>query len=326
VTRVLYVGNLSDDDTSPPHSTENHVKQALRNLGHECLPVQERGLDWSTLPGLVSQNQPDLMLWTRTGGFDPADLGEQERAIKSLNVPTAGIHLDRWVGLAREPDVFRSPFFRVDYLFTADGGHDDFWRQHGINHYWSPPAILSDEAKRVGVFRQEYAADVGFVGNLRKYGHLEWQPYRHSLYRFLSLTYRGRFKLWEGGIRGQDLADLYASVKVLIGDSCLAGNPSNYWSDRVPETLGRGGFLIHPRVEGLMEGVLNKGPGQFIEGKHLFGYDLGDFDNLQSNINYYLLDDKQDERRAIAEAGRQHVLATATYEHRLERVLSTVLS
>jgi hypothetical protein len=306
MTSVAYVGNFD-----PPHSTESHVAKALENLGHTVRRLPEQRMEWATLPQQVAG--ADLFLWTRTAGFDPADLEGQANAIKLLDIPTAGFHLDRWVGLNREPDIHRSPFFHLDYVFTADGGHDTFWSEHGINHYWSPPAILSDEAKRQGHYRKEYAADVGFVGNLRKYGHPEWGPYRRQLYRFLALTYRGRFKLWEGGIRGQDLADLYASVKILIGDSCLAGNPSRYWSDRVPETLGRGGFLIHPRVEGMSPHypLLNC-------------YDLGDFNGLRREIDYYLNDEA--DRLHIAAANRQHVLATATYELRMERVLATTLS
>jgi hypothetical protein len=232
-------------------------------------------------------------------------------------VPTVGFHLDRWIGLNREGDISRSPFFKLDYLFTADGGHDLAWKEYGVNHYWSPPAILSDEAKRVGVYRKDFAADVGFVGNLRRYGHPEWGPYRLRLYKFLARTYGSRFRLWEGGIRGQDLADLYASVKVLVGDSCLAGNAKFYWSDRVPETLGRGGFLIHPEVEGLRE----QHPG-------LATYALGDLDgsgwgSLKWKIDRAL--EEEQERRDNAIAQSQHVLANHLYEHRMERILATVL-
>lgn len=304
MTVLSYVGNFL-----PEHSTESHVAKALENLGHEVRRVQESGLDWLTLPD--QSRGSDLFLWTRTAGFDPADLGEQERAIKSLDVPTAGFHLDRWVGLNREGDVHRSPFFRVDYLFTADGGHDSFWREHGINHYWSPPAILSNETV-LGTYRPGLAAEVGFVGNLRKYGHPEWGPYRYSLFKFLTKTYGSRFRLWEGGMRGRDLADLYASVKVLVGDSCLAGSVERYWSDRVPETLGRGGFLIHPWVEGLVD-----------EYPDLNTYDLGDFGSLGSYIDWML--DSEDYRWANADLNRQHVLDNHTYEHRLARLLSIVL-
>lgn len=317
MTVIAYCGNFT-----PPHSTENHCKKAFENLGHTVWPIQESGLDWTTLPDLVAGS--DVFWWTRTAGYDPPDLEAQARAIKSLNVPTVGGHLDRWVGLHREPDVHRSPFFRLDWLFTADGGHPEFWAEHGINHHWSPPGILSDECD-LGTFRQEYAVDVGFVGNLRNYGHKEWTMYRRHLYRFLTRRYR--FKVWEGGIRGRDLADLYQSVKVLVGDSCLAGSgpllpqqvrggTTRYFSDRIPETLGRGGFLIHPRVEGVTDAL-------FVEGEHLACYELGDFAELGEKIDYYLANEA--ERLRIARQGREWMMANHTYEHRLTRILDTAL-
>ncbi len=52
------------------------------------------------------------------------------------------------------------------------------------------------------------------------------------------------------GVRGHDLNNCYASCKVVVGDCFGAGTP-NYWSDRVPETCGRYGLLIHPAVDGL---------------------------------------------------------------------------
>lgn len=311
---VAYCGNVSENhvkDTpgfSPSHSTENHVKQALRNLGHEVRPILELGLDWSHIPSLVEG--ADLFLWTRTAGFDPADLEHQARIIKGLGIPTVGFHLDRWIGLHREPDVHRTPFFRLDHVFTADGGHDDFWVEHGINHHWSPPAILSSECE-VGNWRKDLAADVGFVGNLRNYGHEEWRAYRLRLYQFLARRYKGAFRLWQGGMRGRDLADLYQSVKVLVGDSCLAGGATKYWSDRVPETLGRGGWLIHPYVHGLD-----------LAYPMLPMYPLGDLGALGQMIDVALAHD--DERREVAARGREHVLAHHTYEHRLARVLEIV--
>lgn len=132
MTVVAYCGNFD-----APHSTETHVAKALENLGHQVRRLPEQRMEWANLP--VQVEGADLFLWTRTAGFDPADLEGQANAIKLLDIPSAGFHLDRWVGLNREPDVHRSPFFRLDYLFTADGGHPDFWLEHGINHFWSPP-------------------------------------------------------------------------------------------------------------------------------------------------------------------------------------------
>lgn len=305
--RVAYVGNFD-----PPWSTETHIAKAWENLGHEVVRIPEQRTEWNDL-----DIDADLFLWTRTAGFDPPDLDRQRRALERIGVPKVGVHLDRWWGLAREStergplDPDPSPFFtHLDLLYTADGG-DHPW---AVPHEWMPPAILSDECA-LGEPQGRFNYDVAFVGNLTHYGHAEWATYRQQLWGHLRVWYRGRFNVFPGQgrpqIRGRELANLYASVKVLMGDSCLAGNPVRYWSDRIPETLGRGGFLIHPEVEGLKEAY-----------PHLPTYPLGDFDALHNEIEKALSDPVY--RQTTAEVNRDHVLAHHTYEERLTRLLTLI--
>ena len=115
-------------------------------------------------------------------------------------------------------------------------------------------------------------------------------------------------------IRGRALRDLYATVPIVVGDSCLAGGVTRYVSDRIPETLGRGGFLIHPHVEGVTDGTL------FESGVHLQTFEVGDHERLLWLIDHYLANPA--ERAQIAAAGREHVLGHHTYEHRMRSVLS----
>lgn len=301
---VAYVGNHD-----PRWSTETHIAKALENLGHQVTRIPEQRLEWLELPRLTEGH--DLMLWTRTGGFAPPDKDRQRVALKAVEAVKVGIHLDRWWGLDRETseggprDVEPDPFFtHNDALFTADGG-DNPWE---VPHYWSPPAILSDETRR-GSYNPKYACDVGFVGNLWNYGHAEWQPYRRQLSQELQ---RYNFRVFPNGarqIRGRELADLYATVPVLIGDSCLVGNPSRYWSDRIPETTGRGGYLIHPDVEGLSS-----------VHPDLHTYPLGDFQALHERIQWAL--DNPEARRENAETNHAHTVANHTYEHRLSHLVT----
>lgn len=285
-------------------------------MGHQVLPIQESNLEWAKLPGMVEGF--DLFAWTRTAGFDPPDEQAQRMAVRQIGemMPTVGFHLDRWWGLHREANERGpasenpTPFFNLAYLFTADGGHDDEWRSIGANHYWSPPGVAKKNAV-TGVYRRHLWAEVGFVGNLRNYGHAEWQPYRKELYR--RLTKLRKFRIWEGGVRGQMLADLYASVNILIGDSCLAGGATHYWSDRIPETLGRAGFLIHPEVEGLAEEF----PAEVLP-----TYPVGDFDQLLELVAHYL--DDRELVREIGETAQWWVREHHTYHHRWQRILEIV--
>ena len=196
-------------------------------------------------------------------------------------------------------------------MFTADGGNDDQWADAGVNHVWSPPAIAGKNIDMVGtVASPRYKAQIGFVGNWRGY-HSEWR-HRKQLVSWVTNRYKRQFRHWEGHVRGQDLADLYATVPILVGDSCMISG-GNYWSDRIPETLGRGGFLLHPDTPGLRVA--------FPLGT-LVTWPLGDFTELSDLIDYYLR--HRDERETIAAAGKQHVAAHHTYEIRMQHLFATV--
>lgn len=292
-----YVGNYQ-----ARHSTENDVARALENTGHQVIRIPEQSLNWGEVPRLAYG--ADVFMWTRTAGFDPPDLESQTRALSALDIPTVGYHLDRWWGLDRETSIGVSPWFTLDLLCTADGS--DKWEEHGINHRWFPPAI-SSRWLAPGVYRRFYQSDVAFVGNLLNYGHAEWAPYRKKLAETFP-----NLRVFPGpgqkAIRGEPLADVYASGKVFIGDSCLVGNPPRYWSDRIPETLGRGGFLIHPDVVGLSQ-----------QHPELVTYTLGDFDELADLVAYYL--DHDELRAGIAAECKRHVSAHHTYEHRMARLV-----
>ena len=292
------------------------MRRALESLDVEVVQLQESGYDWTNLK--QDTQGADFMLWTRTAGYDPTDMDGQWLAVKSLGIPTVGYHLDRFWGIlgdGRQHAINRSPFFHQDLVCTADGGHQQEWGDAGVNHRWYPPAVLREEAQ-VGEPSDRWRADVAFVGNLVSYGHVEWQSYRRSLYKYLSTKYRrNRFRVFPAGrepaIRGKDLQDLYASVKVVVGDSCLAGGIERYWSDRIPETCGRGGFLIHPEVVGLA--------GEY---PHLVTYPLENFAVLGGLIDRYLADDE--ERGRVATLNRQHVLDGHTYQHRMIRLIAEI--
>lgn len=328
--RVAYLGNFG-----PEHSTENHVARALRFNGVRVHQLQENDPHaWAFLAEAVQGGHFDLVLWTRTGWDWPNVAGislEDARDLQwrmlgnaqEFGVPTVGFHLDRWFGLNREPQVVEEPFFRVALLVTADGGHDAEWEAAGVNHHWMPPGVSREECLRVGQVRSDLRAQVGFVGSWRSY-HQEWS-YRRELVQWLRSTYGRparprphveRLRIVEGGMRGQDLCDLYASIDVLVGDSCLVpgadGTPAaRYWSDRIPETLGRGGFLIHPEVPGLRE---------YFPEDVLATYPLGDLNELGARIEMWLA--RPEDRAARSIVAREHVLEHHTYEVRMAQLVA----
>lgn len=314
--RITYLGNFQPGHPAP-FSTETHVALSLEHLGHEVTRLQEgevRSID------VVSRAEGhDAFLWTQTYGLAEQGGTREERAemvsdLRAAGIPSVGYHLDRWWGLAREDQIAAEPFFRVDHLFTADGGHDADWTAVGIHHTWLPPAVLHSETDQ-GRFRQQLASDVAFVGSWRGGYHPEW-THRAELIAHLQRFWKRRLRLWplhpSRPVRGPMLRDLYTSVKVVVGDSCLVGDATHYWSDRIPETLGRGGFLLHPYVEGIED--------HFTDGEHLRLWPLGDWAELDRLISYYL--EHEEERHRIARAGQAHVRDNHTYLNRMDAVVA----
>lgn len=311
--KVAYIGNFE-----PEHSTENHVRAAWETQGHQIIRVQEGEQDaWEKL--IFSVSQVDLILWTRTADL-AARVGHRTQwrmlaAAQAAAVPTVGFHLDRWWGLSREATVWEEPFFRCQYVITADGGHQAHFKDVGVNHFWLPPAVSLPQTEP-GTPQERWKGQIAFVGSWRPGYHAEW-THRPQLVDWLRKNYP-QTKFWpangQPGIRGQDLRDLYASTDIVIGDSCLVGDATHYWSDRIPETVGRGGFLIHPYVEGLEE--------HYNVGDHLWTWPVGDWNALRDQIETAL--QSHDGRALTQERGRAHVREHHTYERRVEQILEIV--
>ena len=306
----------------PPHSTENHVARAFRTQVGLVEEVQESDPTcWAKMAdGLREGARPDFILWTRTnwGRDDQVEQMKFLLAAQRANVPVVGYHLDIWWGLQRQYEVYREPFFTVDLLVTADGGHDDLWASNGVNHVWFPPAVSAPEAV-TGFPLDHYRSRLAFVGSHDGHYHQEHQ-HRHELIGWLRTNFRNDCRFFpepgQPAVRGLDLQDLYASVDVVIGDSCFAGTGlANYWSDRIPETLGRGGFLLHPEVPGL--------EGHFTNAVHLATWEAGDWDRLGSLIEASLA--SPEARRVIRGEGRAHVLANHTYEIRMQQLMDLLV-
>jgi hypothetical protein len=301
----VYCGNFR-----PSFSTESHVLASLEELGHEVVALQEDEIDTDQTLAVVKATNADLMMWTRTWNLK----GDAFKMLRELPCPSVAFHLDLYAGLKRDGGIDREPWWKCKYVFSADGGSDAFFKEHGVNHFWSPP----------GVFGQEcYAAnpdptqgnEICFTGSFRGY-HSEWK-YREQLIEWLMETYGSRFSLYEHSsrMRGHPLNVLYASSKVVIGDSLNLGFcHEKYWSDRTHEVPGRFGMLITGYVKPLED--------FYVPDKEMVFYKYGDFDELKSKIDYYLSHDE--EREVIRLAGHERTKRDHTYKKRLERVLQIV--
>lgn len=286
-------------DFSRSFHTEVHVARDLRALGHAV----------TCSHGIPASIDADLLLLQGNGGRT-GNIRPRLREIEATGCQSASYHLDLFAGLARESRVGIEPMWQVQTVFTPDGGSTDFFAAKGIDHRWLPAAVVSDECQP-GNWRAEYDHDVVFVGS-QTY-HRE-HPWRGQLLRFLTERYGNRFRVYDHHppTRGQDLNDLYATARVVVGDSLTLAGHRDYVSDRLFESLGRGAVLVFPRVPGL------NGLG-FEEGEHYRGYDYGDTEGLAATIDALLA--SPDEARLMAKRGQTFVAENHTYVHRMQQLL-----
>lgn len=316
--KIVYIGNFSQ-----PHCTEVHIALTLEDMGNEVIRLQENSLQrgWTRhIPHDV-----DMLMYTRTWGTYVTldDL----RWFSDNGIPTVSYHLDLYVGLKRQDGLSSDPFWQTDYVFTPDGDpvSEDFFRSRGIRHYYMKPAVFKDECEMLEPNDDpELQGDVIFVGGGFEYAHDEWH-YRQELMQDLVDNFgdyridpNSRFKKYghpQKTVRNRELNQLYANAKVVVGDSlCKDFTHTYYWSDRVYETIGRGGFIIHPYIKGMEE--------EFTDGENIVFYEFGDWDGLNKTIEYYRTHDK--ERKKIQKAGFEFVKKNATYHNRLKQMLDTV--
>ena len=323
--RIVLIGNHQ-----VPYSTEADWAWTYEDMGHEVFRHQE---NISTTEAIWEDAQKsDLVHYTHTHGWNtPGQMPIEDvlSRCKQAKIPTIGVHLDYWRGLAREEDVATHPWWDCDYIFTADGGSNDWYREKGINHFYLPAGICKRDCF-VGEHNPKYECDVAFVGS---YGyHPEW-PYRRRLIDWLQDTYGDRFRRFAGDVdppgtvRGKELNDLYATAKVVVGDTlCLGFNHPNYFSDRLFETTGRAGALIFPDIPGLDQCFAyrnfmfeNKGRQQELQ-----TYQFDNFSNvgtgLKAAIEFSLA--HPDIADKIKMAGFERTKQDHTYNNRAEQVFA----
>jgi hypothetical protein len=301
LNRVAFLGNFLTTD-----STESMVQWALEErLGVEVETLQENKVNLRMLEEAMEWN--DIFLWVHTRNFSQVPDNAMLMFLQDLRkrkIPTVSMHLDKFWGIPdREKRIGLDPFWKTEFVFTADGSHQAEFFAAGVNHIWMKPA-MSEVYCHPGVPREEFRCDVGFVG--AKGYHAEY-PFRPQLVEWLEETYGGRFRHITD-VRGHALNDFYASCKVVVGDCIFAGTP-NYWSDRLPETCGRFGFLLHPGVEGLGDHPVTR-------------YVPQDLDHLHHKIEWALSNDVA--RNSIRQLCAQYVRNRDTWTDRMNEILHIV--
>lgn len=277
---------------------EEYIARSFEILDHKVCRIYEGGTSKEVIEQLEDFG-PDLVVWTKLMVPQAARIREHCRKYK-----TVCWVFDLYWGYEREYRMKNHPAFTADFVFTTDGGHDAEFAAAGIKH----------QCIRQGIYKQEcfyYPPEpedlIVFVGSENPlHGH------RQKQMSFLEQEYGEKFK-WIGRnnteeIRGLKLNELFMTAKIVVGDSVYS---PYYWSNRVVETLGRGGFLIHQEVPGLKE-----------EYPDLVTYPRGDFAALKKLIDFYLT--HEDERRAIIKKNFEWVRSHYTMEKKCAELLKSI--
>lgn len=326
--RIVLLGNHSVD-----FSSESHHAKSLESLGHEVIRLQETQAGTEQI--LEESLKSDMFIYIHTHRWlTPGNMSMATvlKKLKEAGIPSVSYHLDLFLGLHREKDLYTEDVYKhIEHFFTVDQLMADWFNENTkVKGHFLPAGVLEDECK---MFRPtdtdtvivgeksfevvpKYKHDVIFVGS-RNY-HPEW-PYRPQLIDWLKSTYGSRFAHYGGDglgvIRGHALNQLYADSKIVIGDTlCIGFDYPEYISDRLFETTGRGGFIIHPYIKGIEN--------HFKLAQELVVYEYNNFYQLEGLIDFYTKHDKP--REAIRRRGHERTKKDHTYTKRWQTILETV--
>lgn len=271
---------------------EEYIARSFEMIGCEVLRVNEK-IDTNEMKQIIDSYKPHLVLWTKLAVKQPTKIQEHCKKYK-----TACWVFDLYWGYyAREYKLSNHPAFKADFIFTTDGGHQKEFEKLGVNHHCVRQGIYKDECELLPF--KEIEHEIVFVGSDNTA-----YPSRGQMVLELKAKWFG--KVGTKQIRGMELNELYSKSRIVIGDSY----PSPYyWSNRVVETLGRGGFLIHKEVEGLKE-----------EYPYLITY--RDIQDLKDKIRYYK--ENEEERQDIIKKNFEYVRDNYTCDKKCKKILDYV--
>lgn len=300
--KVIYLGNFGNTGSD---RTEEHIKYAFEQLGHEVIVINEKefftekskeGTLTSPDVKILNIKNPDLFLFHKGGVGSVINLDYLIKLLNYITCKKVCWYFDK-VFPDRE-EYMDTVADYADYVFLTD---DSFVRQHRYKNLFCLRQGIGNENLKPGEYRKKYDYDVVFTGNV--YG------VRVEFVQLLEQIYGNRFKVFND-VFNRDLYDLCASAKVIVSPEYPEDN--FYWSSRIYMTLGSAGFLVHPDLYGLKE--------EFTEGKHFAGY-KGTREMLKT-IDYYLKNDF--ERENIRKMGYNRCIEKFTYKHRVQQMLEKI--
>lgn len=237
------------------------------------------------------QDRPSLIIQPES------DLPLLPQGLEKVDIPTGCFYFDPYAYLHRR--IRWAMLF--DYVFLFHPGFEDAFRRAGhTNPVTIPHAVDAAFFKNA---RKERPLDIGWVG--RSGG----PPYETRRRVLEGLAASFRMNEWRRHHSYEELAEVYCASKIVVNIG-----RDDYPIDvslRFAEAMAAGALFIT---------LLPSEIGQlgFQEGVHFVG--VRSEAEIMERVRYYL--DHPEDRRQIAEAGREKVLRGHTYDRRAEQLLS----
>lgn len=234
---------------------------------------------------------------------------EDIQSIKSMNMPKVFWYFD----LIDYPDKYIRPRCLrrirwinevtpiVDLGFCTDG--DWVRKDKSGKLFWLPQGADSRITGR-GTTVAEKPPPILFTGTANG------GEGRSSWVKEMNDNYRRRFNHVSRHVYREELRGLIANTKIVTAPDHPITD--QYWSNRVYNVLGFGGFIIHPYCAELAK--------QYVDGKEIVFYK--DRQEMRDQIAYYI--NKPQARGEIRKAGLKRTLADHTYLHRCRKLIKIV--
>lgn len=285
---------------------EEYIARSFETLGHTVVRLD---IEHQSLASLFKYSAGcDLVLFCKFPRAKKPDTNERciffIEQLRKRGIKTATWVFDIYMDSYRNSFIGREAFFRTEYLFTTDGGHQAEYRALGLKHQCVRQGIYAAECYLAQV---KDPKGIAFLGEMNIFNKERGEALDYLMQRYGdTFHWYGKDDINE--VRSTALNDLFARTKIIVGDSIYS---PLYWSNRIVETLGRGGFLIHQETPGLSE-----------EYPHLVTYKRGDYADLSAKIDYYLDPKHEKERLALIKKNYEWVKSRYTCEKKCAELLS----
>lgn len=290
MSKIVYLGNFGNKFSD---TTERHIKKAFEELGHEVVPIDEKNFNIDE----ILKHKGDLFFFHKGGTGMNVPMEALVDLLSQISYKKVFWYFDKvWNEREQWMDMV-IPF--VDMGFLTD---ETYVRRHKYKNL---------KVLRQGIGEWEYELklpkklkdEIAFIGSI--YGD------RQKFALAMKEVYGEKFKIYNN-VFGKKLAELCQSVKIVVAP--LFPSDDFYWSSRIYQVLGSGGFLIHPRLEGLKE--------EFEDGGHYVGYKNGI--ELRSAIDFFLDNKNSKVREKIRKQGHLKCIQEFTYKDRVKELLKQI--